>query len=534
MKNNYLKFTITLFFFLCIFGNTYLHAAWGEGNGIAADPFQIRTATDLNNLRDYLGVEHHDKHFILLNDIDLSALFGQEAGGWEPIGTYENAFYGKIHGNGFTIKGLYIKETTDNAALFGYLRDALIENLNVIGTVSGKSRVALLSAYAQNSNFSNCRVEGTITGNGVRAGGLIGYNNAYGESNVSKIENCYASVTVNSSGYFAGALIGDNQNENGGKISIKNCYSIGEITGYNHFKGGLIGRSYSSGVENDNISEHNVSAVSKVVGGSYVNRLVGFNKSELQNNAALSDMSITGIQITDAASGNNSKGLDISSSQLNSRATYESMLWGFENTWYMHPAIKLPQLYSFWKIGTKNSNRATSEMVVDTLSVVGPVELATYINSSADNTATITWSSADCDLIGLEQKSGNDIIPAFTTLKSDVVKTATFNIVSRLSDGKTKSFSYIIKVLPGAVSSIDNVTNSEVKIWFDRSAQILSISSESDFSEVAIFDFTGRAVLKNKINHSSTIISTSGWSKGIYILIIYTNKGKFTEKIIIS
>lgn len=534
MKTNCCKLIMAFCFVVAAFSNMRADEYYSEGKGTIIEPFVLRTASDFDNLRNYLGEECSDKHFVLMNDIDLSSEFGPENGGWEPIGTYEDPFYGNVHGNGFTVKGLYIIKTSDNAALFGYLHDALIENLNIAGEVSGKSRVALLSAYALNSKIRNCRVEGLVTSTGVRSAGLIGYNIASGEGNTSEIVNCFANVTINSTGYFAGGLIGDNHSDNSGKIIIKNCYSTGKIGGSGLFKGGLIGRNYACGDNYDNILQNSITLVSELIGANYTNRLVGYNKSELQNNYATASMVVTGNQITDSPSGNNEKAADMSASQQSMQSFCELIGWNFENLWYMHPTMLLPQLNSFWQIGSKSSNKATSEILVDTLSLIGPIELSTYINGVLDDNAAIIWNSSDCNLIGLNQNSGSNVIPEFTTIVSDLPQTSIFNITSRLSDGKTKSLSLKLTILPGYINSNKTILEPSIDIFFDHSAQNLLISSDNDCNEMTVIDLMGRLKVKTSIQEIPAKVSTIGWNKGIYIAILQTNKNKTrTKKIII-
>ena len=54
-------------------------AQFAGGNGTAANPYQITTATHLNNVRYYLS-----SHFILNNDINMKGT--AYAANWIPIG----------------------------------------------------------------------------------------------------------------------------------------------------------------------------------------------------------------------------------------------------------------------------------------------------------------------------------------------------------------------------------------------------------------------------------------------------------------
>ena len=71
------------------------------GRGTATDPYQIKTAQQLDNVRLYLN-----SHFILIADINLSSYLNEYGNGWEPIGKDEARFRGTIDGKMHTIKVL--------------------------------------------------------------------------------------------------------------------------------------------------------------------------------------------------------------------------------------------------------------------------------------------------------------------------------------------------------------------------------------------------------------------------------------------
>src|SRR5690554_6287350 len=74
-------------------------AQFAGGNGTQQDPWQISTATHLNNIRNYLGTEHANKHFIQTQDIDLGVHPWNQNEGWIPIGNEENPFTGNYDGS---------------------------------------------------------------------------------------------------------------------------------------------------------------------------------------------------------------------------------------------------------------------------------------------------------------------------------------------------------------------------------------------------------------------------------------------------
>ncbi len=86
-----------------------VYAEFAGGTGTLADPWQISTPMQLNNVRNYLGDANSNKYFILINDIDLSAYTGENGPeynlgeGWRPIGytgSSSTVFWGKFDGQG--------------------------------------------------------------------------------------------------------------------------------------------------------------------------------------------------------------------------------------------------------------------------------------------------------------------------------------------------------------------------------------------------------------------------------------------------
>ena len=131
------KLFVTMLLLMACVG--MLFGQFAAGDGSEGNPYQITTAEQLNNVRDYLGEAYSDKHFMLVNDIDLTAYLASGGAGhndgafWEPIGyvIYDwddsnhdyNFFYGKFDGNNKKIIGLKINRTTTNfVGLFGVFK----------------------------------------------------------------------------------------------------------------------------------------------------------------------------------------------------------------------------------------------------------------------------------------------------------------------------------------------------------------------------------------------------------------------------
>jgi hypothetical protein len=269
--------------------------AWGfaGGNGSESDPFQITTPAELDAVR--TGV---DKHYILMNDIDLNDVE------WTPIGDEATPFTGTFDGNGKMISGLWIAQSDKpNVGMFGYvegnyyiqsirnltlqlsdkgvtgfsdvggmigtLEGGTVYGCKVQGHVAGRNSVGLLAGscitgrtVAYYSIVNGCSASGMVIGE-REIGGLVGYNEgdmnegchtdveveAYTNAgglvgyNYGRIFHSYAigSVLVEQKGYdytgsgkYAGGLVGVNN----GTIYL--CYSTAEVSGLD-ILGGLVG-----------------------------------------------------------------------------------------------------------------------------------------------------------------------------------------------------------------------------------------------------------------------------------------------------
>lgn len=142
------------------------------------DTFEINTAAQLAGLAalvNFAGDDYDDfdgKTIKLTADIDL----GDKE--WTPIGnTSDMKFAGTFDGQGHTISGLYINNSSQYQGLFGYIdSSAIVQNLIVTGSVTTSSTHAggIVGASPRNrGNVQNCGFSGTVTARDTN-GGVIG------------------------------------------------------------------------------------------------------------------------------------------------------------------------------------------------------------------------------------------------------------------------------------------------------------------------------------------------------------------------
>jgi hypothetical protein len=253
----YLSFEFTIYGFKSGTGQ------YGGGSGTEADPYQIWTAEQMNEVG--FCEEDWDKHFRLMADIDLSAYTGTS---FNIIGNDTNRFTGVFDGNGRTISNLTYISNNSYIGMFGcvgvsgQIKDLGLIDINVdavvseyVGGLAGRNYGTITNCYASGSvaghdaigglcgendhgTISNCYATSSVTGTGSTwrgNGGLCGRNMG------GTISNCYAkgSVTGGDGSSDLGGLCGWNDG------TISNCYATGLVTAGvdSEYLGGLCGRN---------------------------------------------------------------------------------------------------------------------------------------------------------------------------------------------------------------------------------------------------------------------------------------------------
>ncbi|MFZ5897943.1 MAG: GLUG motif-containing protein [Bacillota bacterium] len=236
--------------------------SFAGGDGTADTPFLIGTPEHLNNVRNYLGSDHADKHFILTANIDLNVAPYNTGDGWEPIGTSSSAFTGSFDGNGYAISGLFIDRDTDYVGLFGCTSGADLTDISLGNVdVSGNIYVGGLAGDALGTTISDCHVTGDVVAAGGNVGGLVG--RAYTNTSISD-SSAVGTVTgaVSSAWYRIGGLAGDVDG-----ASIQRSHAACTVSGDDSL-GGLVGR-----LINGQISDSY--ATGSASGKYYVGGLIG-------------------------------------------------------------------------------------------------------------------------------------------------------------------------------------------------------------------------------------------------------------------
>lgn len=239
-----------------------LSSGFHRGNGLLSDPYGICTAAQLNSI----GDNFLDKHFEVLQDIDLTSVANFNIIGSGPA----DEFSGTFDGGGYEISNLtlslsptlyygmfgsvtntgkisnvrLVNVNIDDTANPGIVAGALVgytegevTNSSSSGVVTGSSTVGGLVGSAENGALiSGSSSSATIDG-WYRGGGLLGFLYE------SSVEDSFATGNVTSERY-TGGLIGAAESF-ATAVTITRSYATGavtgQVTGFGYKAGGLIG-----------------------------------------------------------------------------------------------------------------------------------------------------------------------------------------------------------------------------------------------------------------------------------------------------
>jgi len=231
-------FTVLIAFLLAVCSGWALAGTYSGGTGEPDDPYRIATAEDMQAIG--ANPNDWDKHFILVNDINLAGYIGRQ---FNIIGNFDIPFTGVFDGNGHSVLNLtYDSIHRDYVGLTGYVDgpNAMIRDLTLIDpNIRAEERYmvgSLAGAVASGSVMCCVVADGNVRG-GCDVGGLIGVNGGC-------VEDCRFEGTVHGDsgvGGLAGASGGGRRIHVRGNSEIRTSFSSGSVTGVGYV-GGLVGR----------------------------------------------------------------------------------------------------------------------------------------------------------------------------------------------------------------------------------------------------------------------------------------------------
>jgi hypothetical protein len=237
---------------------------FGGGDGSIEAPYTLCSPGQLNEIGE--TPEYMDKHFVLVQDLDLGgiATFNRIGGT-----TAQTAFTGVFDGSRNVISNLTVNPpgpatNRNSSAMFrtiggsAEIRSLGLENVDV----SGYGNVGVLVAVMQGeSKVLDSYSTGSVRNNNWYVGGLIGTATDH-----SKVIRSYSKANVlNISSHAAGGLVANLS----GFAEIIDSYASGKVEGTGSLYGGLVS------IMNDDARVYRSYASGVVTGGQSVGGLVG-------------------------------------------------------------------------------------------------------------------------------------------------------------------------------------------------------------------------------------------------------------------
>ncbi len=464
---------------------TFLRVTGGDGS--SGTPYQI---ADIYGLQGMASTSLRSLDFVLTSNLNASGTSLWNSGaGFISIGTQAASFTGSFNGQGYTISGLTIGTTGNNAGLFGYIGGAgEVSNLIMTSiSISGSSYVGGIAG--QNfGTITNVSVAGTVTATQYSSGGIAGYNagtitGSFVTANVTADEmaggltgqmaggtvtaSYYANGTV-LAGRHAGGIAGSVSSgaisnvfstgsvmasvEGAGGLagqmsggSLTNTYATGSVTAPNR-AGGLVGYGSDSTIANSY-------ATGAVTGTGTNGGLVGARGGDLIINASFFNAQSTG-QSLGVGAGGSSDVTGLTTAQLNSLSTFAGAGWsiddegGTSSVWRIYDGFTGPMLRSFMTgltvtggSSSKSYNGSASASSTGTLTYSDPGYSTSLVSGTAAYTASSanagTYTGSGLTLSGLySSQLGYDITFVSGTLTVDkVALTVSANDDSKTYDG---------------------------------------------------------------------------------------------------
>jgi hypothetical protein len=265
-------------------------------SGTKADPYQIRTASDLQFVS-----SNSDAYYKLMNDVDLTSWISTNSpsSGWVPIALTGKTFDGNNH----KITGLWCSASGTNGGLFTKIENDTIKDLTV-EVASGKyvygSEYTGILAGSVNSVLTNCHVVGNVQSGSKYTGGITGMlsgkaTNCTVTGNVSGKDDT-GGIAGSSSAYITNCMVTGNINGgvNTGGIAGESQQNITKCT----YKGTIVSTGTVGGIIGTNSSTVDMCtdscSVTNSGSSSYTGGLVGYNSGNVTNSASAGSVKATG------------------------------------------------------------------------------------------------------------------------------------------------------------------------------------------------------------------------------------------------
>ena len=213
--------------------------------------YLLATSSDLKEFKELVDSGYLIAKGKLTNDIVLSS--DKAPCDWTEVGpigpSSSREFLGVFDGQGYAIKGYYVKDTTKkfNGFIGRLGTSGIVKNLTISGMVETGAVTVGVFVGSNYGKIANCTNMASLTTTGTIAGGIAGQNYSDGD-NVSVIINCLNYKTVTGSNAVGGILGALSAN-----CRVENCVNTGRIfspSGAGSGLGGIAGNTFGGVIKN--------------------------------------------------------------------------------------------------------------------------------------------------------------------------------------------------------------------------------------------------------------------------------------------
>lgn len=396
---------------------------------------------------------------------------------WQPIGTSSFVMSYNFDGDGYSISGLYCKDT-QRAALIGFVSGDNVEIKNVTVRDSyfsnGNTVAGIVARKGDGSlTISNCHFYGLVEASQGMCGAILGWV----PTGQTTIDNCSNRGTIRSTDRFCGGIVGTASSS----INITDSYNAteGRVENTKNYTGGIVGGTSSTatliGCHNDGYvtGQSSVSGVIGYVEGGEATVKQCYNAGEVNSQSGHSAGIVGSVESNATATILNCyhsgviSGYVYNVSGLVASISYRGSC-SIDNCFVTGTVVKesysnYPRLYYYYSNGTCNLTNAYSDMRDDykrgtqlTNEQISNGILAYLLRKGTEGTV---WG----------QNVGTDLHPTFSgeLLNADITE---YSIAFTTYDGDEAASSYPSSYINGLAVTLPTTSRTGYTFlgWYDN------------------------------------------------------------------
>lgn len=457
-----------------------------QGAGIATNPYQISSLTDLEYLsNNYSTIPLNKKYFIQTANIDAQTTSSWNNGqGFKPIGNSASSFQGIYDGKGYDISNLFINRGAEAyCGLFGKTIESTIQNVSLKNVeITGFKYVGAIAGYTMDTKIDNCYSDGSLTTifSVSHCGGIVGASDGSkitSFTNLSRISNS-SSNTILSGTFRTGGIT--SIITRAGVVS--NCAFRGTLKGTGIF-GGIVGVVY----EGSNSTIEYCYSVANITSSISANcgLLVGVNSTpNITSCFYKTDPDLSAIGTNNTV--NDPSNFHCSTeTEMKDASNYMTAGWNFATTWCLDDInLNSGYPYLYWQQTNPHSLITVDDEATNTIDAPSVDVSLVFANPLPQDTQLLLTrhESAGTPTNGLAN-SQEVFGSSFWRIKSTLAEAANYSLKLNLSNNVFPANLEQIKIFKRANADSEWVDVTELGGELTWDGAIVTISGLSAFSD---------------------------------------------------